>query len=116
MDSERYRMKKDIFNGKISTECIGLVKFSLIFATAIFILLGAIFLWVALCYENVERAGRIFLYCLSSVTIVGGISFPFIMLHLIKIYPKRRKITNKILQEWVFREYDDSVEKNFYKD
>lgn len=109
-------MKKDIFNGKISTEARGLVKFTLIFLPLIFILCGIIFLWLAIFYENVEYAARIFLYCASPLTIAAGISYPLITLHLIKIYPKHRKITKHFIKEYVFREYDGSAEKSIYKD
>ena len=90
-------MKKDIFNGKIATECIGSVKFTLIFPPVILILCGVMFLLVALFYENVEYAARIFLYCASFLAIVAGISYPLVTLHLIKIYPKHRKITKRYM-------------------
>ena len=109
-------MKKDIFNGKIATESKGIVKFTLIFTPLICILCGIIFLLVALFYDNVEYAARIFLYCASSLAIVAGISYPLITLHLIKIYPKHRKITKHFILEYVFREYDSSDEKRLYED
>ena len=109
-------MKKDIFNGKIATESKGLVKFTLIFTPLICILCGIIFLLVALFYDNVEYAARIFLYCASSLAIVAGISYPLSILHLIKIYPKHRKITKHFIKEYVFREYDSSDEKRLYED
>lgn len=109
-------MKKDIFNGKIATEYNGLVKFTLIFAPIIFILCGVMFLLVALFYENVEYAARIFLYCIAPLSIIAGISYPLITLHLIKIYPKHRKITKLFIKEYVFREYDGADEKSLYED
>ena len=109
-------MKKDFFNGKISTESRGIVKFKLIFPPLIFILCGIIFLCVAIFYENVEYAARIFLYCASLLSIAAGISYPLITLHLIKIYPKHRKITKHFIKEYVFREYNGSNEKHLYKD
>ena len=109
-------MKKDIFNGKIATESKGIVKFTLIFTPLICILCGIIFLLVALFYDNVEYAARIFLYCASSLAIVAGISYPLSILHLIKIYPKHRKITKHFIKEYVFREYDGSAERSIYKD
>ena len=109
-------MKKDIFNGKISTEHIGMVKFTLIFAPLVFIVCGLLFLLIAIFYDNVEHAARIFLYCIAPLTVIAGISYPLITLHLIKIYPKHRKITKHFIKEYHFREYDFSTEKNFYKD
>ncbi|MBQ1269189.1 MAG: hypothetical protein IIY09_01770, partial [Clostridia bacterium] len=67
-------MKKDIFNGKISTEWIGMVKFTLIFTALIFVLCGLLFLIVAIFYDNVEYSARIFLYCIAPLNIVAGIS------------------------------------------
>ena len=109
-------MKKDIFNGKIATECNGLVKFTLIFAPIILILCGVMFLLIALFYENVEYSARIFLYCIAPLSIIAGISYPLITLHLIKIYPKHRKITKLFIKEYVFREYDGADEKSLYED
>ncbi len=109
-------MKKDIFNGKIATESKGIVKFTLIFAPIILILCGVMFLLVALFYENVEYSARIFLYCIAPLSIIAGISYPLITLHLIKIYPKHRKITKHFIKEYVFREYDFKTEKSIYKD
>lgn len=109
-------MKKDIFNGKIAAESKGIVKFTLIFTPLICILCGIIFLLVALFYDNVEYAARIFLYIVSPLSLTVGISYPLITLYLIKIYPKHRKITKHFIKEYHFREYDFSTEKNFYKD
>ena len=109
-------MKEDIFNGKISTESKKMVKFALIFIPLIFIICGIMFLLVAIFYDNVEYAARIFLYCVSPLSIVMGISYPLITLHLIKTYPKHRKITKHFIKECHFREYDDSNEKQFYND
>ena len=109
-------MKKDIFNGKIATECKGIVKFTLIFPPLICILCGIIFLLGALFYDNVEYSARIFSYCLAALSIIAGISYPLITLYLIKIYPKHRKITKHFIKEYVFREYDFKTEKSIYKD
>ena len=109
-------MKKDIFNGKIATECKGIVKFTLIFPPLICILCGIIFLLGVLFYDNVEYSARIFSYCLAALSIIAGISYPLITLHLIKIYPKHRKITKHFIKEYVFREYDFKTEKSIYKD
>ena len=109
-------MKKDIFNGKILNEFRGIVKFSLILVTLIFIVVGVMFLLTALFYENIDHAGRIFLYCIAPLSIIAGISYPLITLYLIKIYPKHRKITKHFIKEYHFREYDFSTEKSFYKD
>lgn len=109
-------MKKDIFNGKIAIESKGIVKFTLIFTTLICILCGIIFLLVALFYDNVEYVARIFLYCLSALAIVAGIIYPLSILHLIKIYPKHRKITKHFIKEYVFIDYDGADEKRLYKD
>ena len=109
-------MKKDIFNGKIATESKGIVKFTLIFTPLICILCGIIFLLVALFYDNVEYAARIFLYINSPLSLIVGISYPLITLHLIKIYPEHKKITKCFIKEYVFREYDSSDEKRLYED
>ena len=109
-------MKKDIFNGKIATESKGIVKFTLIFTPLICILCGIIFLLVALFYDSVEYSARIFLYCIAPLSIIAGISYPLITLHLIKIYPKHRKITKHFILEYVFREYGGANEKRLYED
>ena len=109
-------MRKDIFNGKILNEFRGIVKFSWIRVTLIFIVVGVMFLLTALFYENIDHAGRIFLYCISSCVIAIGVLFPIITVRLIKIYPKHKKITKIFIKEWVFREYDHLDMKNSYKD
>ena len=88
-------MKKDVFNDKILPEFRGLVKFTLIFTPAVFILCGTIILLIAIFYDKGEYAARIFAYFLSIVAVLGGITYPFITLRLIKIYPKHRKITKQ---------------------
>lgn len=100
-------MKRDIFIDKIDTQHIGLVKATLILASGIGILGGISFLLVAIFYENVETAARILLYVVSGLSLVFGVLFPIVTLHLIKIYPKHRKITALLIKEYVFREYDD---------
>ena len=109
-------MKKDIFYGKISTECRGMVKFTLIFFPLLLILCGITFLCVAIFYKNVEYSARIFLYCVSFLSVTGGIGYPLITLRLIKIYPKHRKITKHFIKEYVFSKYDGANEKRFYED
>ena len=110
------KIKKDIFNGKISAEFRGLVKFTLIFASLIFFLCGMLFLLFAIFYDKVEQSARTFLFCLSSICFALSIFLPLITLKLIKIYPKHRKITRRFIKEFVFREYDHSAEKSIYND
>ena len=97
-------MKKDIFNGKISHDCRGLVKFTLIFPPLIFILCGLLFLFTAIFYDNVEYAARIFLYCAAFLSLGAGVGYPVLTLFLIRIYPKGRKITKFLIREYVFKD------------
>ena len=96
-------MKKDVFNGKILTEFIGLVKFTLIFVPIIVILCALLFFGVAVFYESVERLARIILCVVALLSLFVGIGYPLITLRLIRIYPQKRKITRHFLKEYVFR-------------
>lgn len=66
-------MKKDIFNAKISTECVNYVKFSLIFFSLITLICAVISFCVALLYQNVEPIARIVIYCLAGVSLLMAI-------------------------------------------
>ena len=103
-------MKKEIFKGKILTEFIWLVKFTLIFTAIIFILCALLILGIAVFYEKVDHLARIVLYVFAFLSLVAGIGYPLVTLHLIRIYPQKRKITKHFLKEYVFREYKGDIE------
>ncbi|MBE5745732.1 MAG: hypothetical protein E7359_00370 [Clostridiales bacterium] len=97
-------MKKDIFNNKISNDYKNYVKFILIFTSILCILLGILFLMIAIFYNKIDYFAKIFLYIISVVSILIGIIYPIITICLIKIYPKNKNITKLFLKEEIFVE------------
>ena len=106
-------MKKDIFNGKILREFRGITAFGLILGTVVFFACSLLFFFEAFSQND---GARIAVFCISAVTFLLSIVFPAATIHLIRIYPKRRKITRLLIREYVFREYDNCEEKKIYKD
>ena len=106
-------MKKDIFNGKILREFRGITAFGLILGTVVFLAVAVLLFFVAFLQND---GARIALFCFSAVAFSFAILFPAVSIHLIRIYPKRRKITRLLIREYVFREYDNCEEKKIYKD
>jgi hypothetical protein len=106
-------MKKDIFNGKILREFRGITAFGLILGTVVFLAVAVLLFFVAFSQND---GTRIAVFCFSAVAFLLAILFPTITIYLIRIYPKRRKITRLLIREYVFREYDNCEEKKIYKD
>ena len=96
--------KADLFNGNIKNEYIGLVKFTLIFAPVILLILGTGLLLIALLVNNVQNGAKIALYIICGLCYVFGLIYPICTIKLIKIYPKRKKIAYLFLQPYVFNE------------
>lgn len=95
-------MQNEIFKGKIQKQYYGYVKFTIILVSILFFVIGIFFLLVALFYEKVEPAARIFMYVLSSLSILTSILYPILTIIAIKIYPKHTKIAYSMLKEFVF--------------
>ena len=106
-------MKKDLFNGKILREFKGITAFGIIAGTVVFLAVAVLLFFVAFLQND---GARIALFCFSAVTFLLSIVFIAATIHLIRIYPKRRKITRLLIREYVFREYDNCEEKKIYKD
>lgn len=97
-------MKKDVFNGKIADAFIGMVKFTLIMVPLVCLFCCGVILSIAVFYDNIEPAARIFSYIIGGISGLYGIPYPFVTVHLIRIYPKYRKITHRLfIQEYVFK-------------
>ena len=106
-------MKKDLFNGKILREFKGITAFGIIAGTVVFLAVAVLLFFVAFLQND---GARIALFCFSAVAFSFAILFPTVTIHLIRIYPKRRKLTRFLIREYVFREYDGQEEKKIYKD
>ena len=106
-------MKKDIFNGKVLREFRSLMWLLLVLVTVVFLLIGVSAL-VCGFLENGE--GRIALFCISGVCFLIAVCLPIVMVHLIRIYPRCKKLTRFLVKEFVFREYDGENEKKKYED
>ena len=99
------KKKNDWFNGKIAEPFVGTVKFTIIFVPIVLFICFLIFFFVALFYDKVEPAARILLYIMSVLTGISTIGFPIATLRLIRVYPKHRKITKMLLQEYIFKNW-----------
>lgn len=93
---------KDVYNGKIKKEQIGMVTFTLIFLGVLMTGLGIFFLLTGLFYENIEKDARIVIYIFSGISFGFGVIYPLVTYKLIKIYPKYSKLTHCLLKEYVF--------------
>lgn len=98
--------RKDIYNGNIRPQCRGLVDYTIVLATAIFIILGLVFILVARFYVKVEYAGRIALYVIGALCLLCGLAYASLSILFIRMYPKHKKIAYMLLQEYVFNDKD----------
>lgn len=106
-------MQNDIFKGKIQKQYYGYVKFSIILVSVLFFVIGIFILLIALFYEKVEPAARIFMYVLSSVSILASILYPILTILAIKIYPKHTKFAYSMLKEFVFETSETKIINNY---
>lgn len=93
---------KDVYNGKIKKEQIGMVTFTLVFVFILMMLMGIVFLLMGLFNENIEKDARIVIYIFSGISFGFGVIYPLVTYKLIKIYPKYSKLTHCLLKEYVF--------------
>lgn len=108
--------EKDVFNGKILHEFSGLMKFTLLITAIVFVVCGVFFLLMAIFYENMEYAAQVFLFCASAVSILAAIAYPLISLHLIRTFPKHKKLAKLFVKEYVFVKCDQTTQQNNCKD
>jgi len=101
-----HTMKKDIFNGNIKKEHIGMVKFTLIFTSAIFFAFFVFFLLFALFYEKMEYAARILMFVFSVACFLASVLYPAISFYAIKNYSKHPKLAKSLLKPYVFQDFD----------
>ena len=106
-------MQNDIFKGKIQRQYYGFVKFCIIFANVLFFVIGIFLLLIALFYKKVEPAARIFLYVLSSLSILSSILYPILIIFAIKTYPKHKKFAYSVLKEFVFETTETKIINNY---
>ncbi len=99
--------KIDFFNSNIKKENIGFVKFILIFTPIILAVLGTGLLLVALLGKGVQDGAKIALFVICGICYAFGLLYPILTIKLIRIYPKRKKITYLFLQPYVFAEQSD---------
>ena len=75
---------------------------------------GIFFLLEAIFYGNMEMDARILMYVLSVFALLFGCVYAFLAPILIRRYPKYKKITCALLQEYLFKECtDDEKNKKF---
>jgi len=96
---------KEVFGGKISDKYVGYIKGSLILFAVVLIAIGLLFFGIAIFGEEVEYSTRKILGIIGPVFVITGIGYPLITVHLIKMYPKHRKITKLLIVEYVFKDY-----------
>ena len=98
-------MSKDPFNGNIKKDYINYVKFSLIFATALFFAFFVFFLFIALSYEKIEYSARIFMFVFSGISFFASFLYPVISIYAIRNYSKHPKLAKSIFQPFVFQDF-----------
>ncbi len=106
---EMLNMSKDIFNGNIKKKYINYVKISLIFATALFFSFFLFFFLVALLYEKIEYAARIFMFAVSGICLVASFLYPAISIYAIKNYSKHPKLAKAMIKPFVFHDFETEV-------
>ena len=102
-------MSKDPFNGNIKKEYINYVKFSLIFEAVIFFACFVCFLLVALLYEKIEYAARIFMFAFSGIWLFASIFYPAISIYAIRNYSKHPKLAKSMIKPFVFQDFETDV-------
>lgn len=95
-------MMKNIFNGNIKKEFIGLVKFSLIFETIIFLSCFILFFLVALLNKTLDLDEKICLYIVSLISLIAAVLYPLLTIYAVRTYPKHPKLAKGLLKEYVY--------------
>lgn len=97
-------MKKDLFNGNIKREFITYMEFS-IFLMFFICFVGFIcFLLIALFYDKIDYAGRVFLFVLSGIMFLCSILFPILSVYVIRNHTKHPKLTKIMFKPFVFKD------------
>ena len=104
-------MKKDIFNGKILIQHRSYVKFTLFFASLVMFLISIFSFVMGLFYQNMDKASRVFCFCFASFYLLFAVFYPLLSIALIRIYPRKRKLTHFFLKEFVFKTHDPFIDK-----
>ena len=102
-------MSKDIFNGNIKKEYIGYVKFSLIFAAAIFSSTFLLFLLLGLLDDTMEEAAKITMLVLAFASLLAAILYPTISIFAIRNYRKYPKLAKAMLKDFVFQDFETDL-------
>lgn len=105
-------MKKDVFNGKIKKEYIGITCFSIVLATLVFIGCAVMFLCIGLFQSNVEDAARIAMYVVSGISGACAVVYPAATIACVRTYPKHKKLTRFFVKEYVLVNDEQIVEQN----
>ena len=98
-------MKRDVYNGKVDALFRGTVTLSLIAISTATAVLCTIFWAVARFVHGLSPGAQFLLYLLALLTFGLAIYASVGQLHLIRIYPKYRRLTRLLVQEHVFRAY-----------
>ncbi|MGN0807679.1 MAG: hypothetical protein ACI4MN_04440 [Candidatus Coproplasma sp.] len=97
-------MKKDLFNGNIKREFIGYMELSIFLIFFICFVGSAVFLLIALFYENIDHVGRIVLYVMSGITFLCAVLFPVLSVYVIRNHTKHPKLTKIMFKPFVFKD------------
>ncbi len=80
----------------------GMIKFAIIFATALFLAMGIFFIVVAFTYDKIEPAAIVCLKIAGVLSILAGMGYGIATPFLIYTYPKHKRIAHLFLKESVF--------------
>lgn len=107
--------KKDPYNGKIRTEYIQYTTSTIAIVSYVSFVCGICYLLLAIFYGNIEMYARILMYVLGVFTLLSGCVYVFLAPILIRRYPKYKKITCALLQEYLFKECNNDLQKKKFK-
>lgn len=94
------RMKKDVFNGNIKKEYIGSVIVGLVFGSIIWLVCFLFILIMALTYDKIEYAAKIFMFVMAGISLWASIIYPVVTIWAIKTYPKYPRLTRQMIKPY----------------
>lgn len=102
-------MKKDVFKGKIKSEHIGTLYFSIVFAAVIYLACAILFLCLGLFYNKVEYVARIVLYVVSGVCFLLAVIYPITTVICVRTYPKYKKLTCLLVKPYFLNDEEQKT-------
>ena len=96
------KSKKDIFNGHILKKYRGVVIFTLVFVSLLFLIFAAVFGGICIFYDKVDSASRVILAVMAIICSIVWITFPIATILSVRSYPKHKRLAKIFLMSYVF--------------